>query len=84
MVLAETPVVVRPLRPDDAEPVSALYGACMATEPGIGPVSAVAWTDTIRLPQFGGGRDFLVAVEGAERVGLADRHCGTLVRVRRE
>lgn len=72
MVPAEGPVLVRPLRPDDAEAVSALYGACMATEPGIGPVSAAAWTDAIRLPQFGGGRDFLVAVDGEERVGLAE------------
>ena len=65
-------LMIRRLRPDDAEAVSALYGACMATEPGIGPVSAAAWSDTIRLPQFGGGRDFLVAVEGGEPVGLAE------------
>ena len=65
-------VVVRTLKPEDAEAVSALYGACMATEPGIGPVSAATWMDTIRLPQFGGGRDFLVAVEDGDRVGLAE------------
>ena len=71
MVLGST-VVVRALRPDDAEAVSALYGACLATEAGIGPVSASAWSKTIRLPQFGGGRDFLVALEGGKRVGLAE------------
>ncbi len=72
MAPARAPVAVRPLRPDDAEAVSALYGACIATEPGIGPVSAATWSDTIRLPQFGGGRDFLIAFEGGVRVGLAE------------
>ena len=72
MVPAESSVLVRPLCPDDAEAVSALYEASLATEPGIGPVSAATWSDTIRLPQFGGGRDFLIAAEGEERVGLAE------------
>lgn len=63
---------IRPLRPDDAEAIVALYASCMATEPGIGPITAAGWTGTIRLPQFAGGRDFLVAMDGAELVGSAE------------
>lgn len=72
MAPIESSVAIRALRPDEAEAVSALYEACMATEPGIGPVSAALWTDTIRLPQFGGGCDFLAATDGTKLVGLAE------------
>ena len=72
-MVPESTLVIRPLRPSDAEAVSALYGASLATEPGIGPVSAAAWSDTIRLPQFGGGRDFLVAFEDGEGVAESAR-----------
>ena len=63
---------IRPLRPDDTGGIVALYAACMATEPNIGPITATGWTRTIALPQFGGGRDFLVAQDGDKLVGVAE------------
>lgn len=65
-------VSIRPFRPDDANGIVALYTACMATEPGIGPITANGWTRTISMPQFGGGRDFIVAFDGGAIVAVAE------------
>lgn len=63
---------IRPLRDDDAEAIEALYDACMAVEPSIGPVTAAQWRAFLRLPQFHGGRDFLVAERAGAVVALAE------------
>lgn len=68
----EKTFTIRLMRPDDAEGIVALYEACMATEPNIGPINAEGWTRTIALPQFGGGRDFLVALDGETVVAVAE------------
>ena len=63
---------IRSLRPDDVNGIVALYAACTATEPGIGPVTAEGYAGWLRLARFGHGRDFLVAMKGREVVGLAE------------
>lgn len=63
---------IRPLRPDDVEGIVALYAACMETEPGIGPITAAGYASWLRLARSGHGRDFLVAIDGAELVGVAE------------
>ena len=63
---------IRPLRPEDADGVVALYTACMAAEPDIGPITAERWAAAMRLARFGYGRDFLVAVDGEDLIGLAE------------
>lgn len=63
---------IRALRPDDADDIVDLYASCVATEPGIGPIAATGWTETIRLPQFNNGRDFLVMTEGAKLIASAE------------
>ncbi len=65
-------VSLRPVRPADPSAVEALYRACTAVEPGIGPVTAADWSRTVALPQFRGGRDFLVAERDGHLVGLAE------------
>ena len=64
--------VIRPLRPDDAPEIVALYAACMSEEPDIGPITAEGWAAAMRLARFGYGRDFLVALDGTELIGLAE------------
>lgn len=68
----EDAAAIRLLRADDAEGIVALYASSMAAEPDIGPITAEGWTRTIALPQFGGGRDFLVALDGSTIVGIAE------------
>ena len=56
----------------------------MAVEAGIGPVTAEDWSRAITLPQFSGGRDFLVAERDGRVVGLGESsrrgHDGRRVR----
>ena len=71
------------MRPDDAEGIVALYAACMATEPNIGPITAGIWAGSMRHARFGYGRDFRVAFHGMDLVGLAEsslREAGTRLR----
>ncbi len=65
-------IEIRALRPDDADGIVALYAACMATEPGIGPITAEQWTAAMRQARFNYGRDFLVAMDGSELIGSAE------------
>lgn len=65
-------ITIRPLRPDDIGAVVALYGACMTVERNIGPISAEGYASWLKLARSGYGRDFLVALDGADLVGLAE------------
>ncbi len=64
--------LIRPIRSSDPAAVEALYAACMAVEPGIGPVTAEHWSRTVALPQFRGGRDFLAVERDGRLVALAE------------
>jgi mycothiol synthase len=67
-------VAVRPITEEDTNEIVALYDRVMATEPGIGPVSPLAWERFVRQPQNQDGRDFRVAQSSERLVGLAESH----------
>jgi ribosomal protein S18 acetylase RimI-like enzyme len=67
-------VAVRPITEKDTDEIVALYDRVVATEPGLGPVSAPAWERFVRQPQNNYGKDFRVAQADGRLVGLAESH----------
>jgi len=67
-------VAVRQITEKDTDEIVALYDRVVATEPGLGPVSALAWERFVRQPQNHNGRDFRVAQSGGRLIGLAESH----------
>lgn len=66
-------VSIRPMRADDAEGISALYAASAAVHPNVPKITAANWAKDIALPQFGYGREYLVAtIDEADLIGLAE------------
>ena len=64
--------VIRPLRETDAEAVVALYAEVAAVEPRLGPITLSQWQRFTKLPQNNSCRDFRVAEQDGDLVGLAE------------
>ncbi len=65
-------VSIRPLQFNDIGPIVDLYAACMAVERNIGPMSAEGYASWLRLARSGYGRDFIVAMDGSDLIGVAE------------
>lgn len=63
---------IRPPRPAEADGIVALYDACRSVETDMPRVTAASWARDMALPQFGCGRDFLVAVADDVLIGSAE------------
>jgi len=65
-------LVIRPLRETDAEAVVALLAEAAAVEPRLGPITLPQWQRFTKLPQNNACRDFRVAEQDGELVGIAE------------
>ena len=66
-------VSIRPMQADDAEGISTLFAASSEVHPNVPKISAAGWAKDIALPQFGYGREYLVAtIDEANLIGLAE------------
>jgi mycothiol synthase len=63
---------IRPLHDEDTDAIVALYARTCTVDAGIGLVPRAAWEHFVRLPQNANGRDFRVAEQDGDLVGLAE------------
>jgi len=65
-------IVIRQLGETDAEAIIALYAQAAAVEPRLGPITLSQWQRFTKLPQNNENRDFRVAEQDGDLVGLAE------------
>lgn len=63
---------IRPLLDTDTDGVVRLYDVASRVEDGIGPISTAQWQDFVGRSRSVNGRDFRVALVGADLIGLAE------------
>ena len=64
--------IIRPLREADTDAIVELYARAAAVEARLGPITPSQWQQFLKLPQNRGGRDFYVAEQSGNLVGLAE------------